>query len=177
MLSLRFASLKHVKKTITTRLFSLRKIRKYITEKTAVIIYKQTILPIIDHSGFLLLSCCVGDRYDLQKIQNDILRVCFRSVLIDRMKICDLHKKANLLSLEQRMRKQLLWLMFNMSLDPNNRKIGPRTLRSNNKYIFKTNTKSVLNINEVHSTKVQFSGMSYRKMYNLRIMCMNLKNW
>ena len=58
---------------------------------------------------------------------------------------------------------------------PNNRKIGPRTLRSNNKYIFKTNTKSVLNINEVHSTKVQFSGMSYRKMYNLRIMCMNLK--
>ena len=109
--------LKHVKKTITTRLFSLRKIRKYITEKTAVIIYKQTILPIIDHSGFLLLSCCVGDRYDLQKIQNDILRVCFRSVLIDRMKICDLHKRANLLSLEQRMRKQLLWLMFNMSLD------------------------------------------------------------
>ena len=57
------------------------------------------------------------------------------------MKICDLHKKANLLSLEPRMRKQLLWLMFNMSLDPNNRKIGPRTLRSNNKYIFKTDNK------------------------------------
>ena len=133
--------LKHVKKTITTRLFSLRKIRKYITDKTAVTIYKHTILPIIDYSGFLLLSCCVGDRYDLQKIQNDILRVCFRSALIDRMKICDLHKKANLLSLEQRMRKQLLWLMFNMSLDPNNRKIGPRTLRSNNKYILKTDNK------------------------------------
>ena len=31
--------------------------------------------------------------------------------------------------------------MFNMSLDLTNRKIGPRTLRSNNKYIFKTDNK------------------------------------
>ena len=60
---------------------------------------------------------------------------------VDRIKISDLHKKSNLLSLEQRMRKQLLWLMYSMSLDHNNRKIGARNLRSNNKYIFKTDNK------------------------------------
>ena len=39
------------------------------------------------------------------------------------------------------MHKQLLWLMYNMSLDHNNRKIGVRNLRSNIKYIFKTDNK------------------------------------
>ena len=36
--------IKHVKKTITNRPFSLRKIRKYINEKAEISIYKQTIL-------------------------------------------------------------------------------------------------------------------------------------
>ena len=133
--------LKHVKKIVTNRLFSLRKIRKYINEKAAVSIYKQTILPIMDYSGFLLISCCVSDRADLQKIQNDILRVCYGSRLVDRIKISDLHERSNLLSLEQRMRKQLLWLMYIMSLDHHNRKIGPRNLRSNNNYVFKIDNK------------------------------------
>ena len=49
--------------------------------------------------------------------------------------------KANMLSLEQRMRKQLLWLMYIMSRDEKNRKIGVRDLRSNTKFIFKTDSK------------------------------------
>ena len=133
--------LKRVKKTITNRLFSLRKICKYINDKAAVSIYKQTILPIIDNSGFLIISCCTSDRADLQKIQNDILRVCHRACLTDRVKIEDLHIKSNLLSLEQRMRKQLLWLMYILSLDQNNRKICPCDLRCNNKYVFKVDNK------------------------------------
>ena len=76
-----------------------------------------------------------------QKIQNDILRICYRSKLVDRIKISELHKKSNLLSLEQRMHKQLLWLMYKMSLDPNNRKVSVRNLRSNDMYIFKTDNK------------------------------------
>ena len=133
--------LKQVKKTITNRLFNLRKIRKYIMDKAAVSIYRQTIVPIIDYSGFVIITCCKSDRYDLQKIQNDILRVCYRSYLKDRIKISDLHIKANMLSLEQRMRKQLLWLMYIMSRDEKNRKIGVRDLRSNTKFIFKTDSK------------------------------------
>ena len=115
---------------------------KYINEKAAVSIYKQTILPIIDYSGFLILIlCCISDRGDLQKIQNDILRVCYHARLRDMIKIPDLHIKANLLSLEQRMRKQLLWLMCIMPLDQNNRKVGVCALRSNDKYVFKTDNK------------------------------------
>ena len=168
--------LKQVKKTITNRLYSLRKIRKYINEKAAISIYKQTILPIIDYSGFLLVSCCMSDRSDLQKIQNDILRICFCSKLIDRVQISELHRKSNLLSLEQRMRKQLLWLMYNMSLDQNNRKMCVRDLRSNEKYILRQIVKSVLNTSTAHIMLVLCYGMNYRKKYNLLKLFMNSKS-
>ena len=61
------------------------------------------------YSGFLLLSCCVSDRSDLQNLQNYILHVCYRSRLTDMVRILDLHNRSYLVSLEQRMRKQLLW--------------------------------------------------------------------
>ena len=45
-----------VKKTVSTHLFKLRKLRKYVSQECAVTIYKQTILPLLDYSGFLLNS-------------------------------------------------------------------------------------------------------------------------
>ena len=63
------------------------------------------------------------------------------SKITEKVKISELHQKAHMLSLEQRMRKQLLWLMYIHSLNHINRKICPRLLRSNDKYIFKTDRK------------------------------------
>ena len=51
-------------------MFYLRKIRKYLNEKAAVSIYKQSILPIVDYAGFLLLSCGVCQRCDTVKAAN-----------------------------------------------------------------------------------------------------------
>ena len=133
--------LKHLKMSLTNKIFGLRKIRKFLTEKAAVSIYKQTILPIFDYAGFLILACNTSDRSDLQKIQNDILRICFKEKLNDRVSIKDLHTKSKMISLEQRMRKQLLWLMYKESLNQNNRKKSNRILRSNEKYIFKVDNK------------------------------------
>ena len=155
--------LKQVKKTITNRLFNLRKIRKYITDKAAVSIYRQTIVPIIDYSGFVNITCCKSDQYDLQKIQNDILRVCYRSHLNDRIKISDLH----MLSLEQRMHKQLLWLMYIMSRDEKDRKVGVRDLRSNTKFIFKTDSKIGTKYQRSPYYQVLYCGMNCPHLYNL----------
>ena len=60
--------LKHVKRLLTNKIFIMSKIRKFLTEKAALSIYKQTILPIIDYSGFLLLTCNTSDRANLQKV-------------------------------------------------------------------------------------------------------------
>ena len=101
-----------VKKSVSNHLFKLRKLRKFITQDCAIIIYKQTILPLLDYSGFLINSCNISDRNELQVLQNDALRTCFNVRRRDRMSIKLMHKNANLLSLDQRRKMQLLSLMF-----------------------------------------------------------------
>ena len=68
-------------------------------------------------AGFMLITCNKENRSDFQKLQNDILRICTLFCLADRVSIQELHTKCNIISLEQRMRKQLLWLMYILSKD------------------------------------------------------------
>ena len=109
--------LSDVKKTV---LFNLRKLRYYICEKGALAFYKQTILPLFEYAGFMLMACTKSDRYDLQIIQNDALRTCFNVKRRDKLSILNMHKKANLLSLEQRRTLQLLYLMSMHKSNPVN---------------------------------------------------------
>ena len=112
--------LSDTKKRVLNKLFNLRKLRYYINEKGALAIYKQTILPLLDYAGFLLISCTKSDRHDLQIIQNDALRVCYNVKRRDKLSILNMHKKANLLSLEQRRTFQLLSLMYLHKNNPAN---------------------------------------------------------
>ena len=61
--------LSDIKKSVLNRLFTLRNIRRYITEKCAITIYKQTILPVFDYVNFMLVSCNKSDLHDLQMFQ------------------------------------------------------------------------------------------------------------
>ena len=60
----------------------------------------QTILPIFDYSGFLLMSCNKSDRGDLQVMGNNILRTCYNVKLVDCMSLVDMHRMASLVSLD-----------------------------------------------------------------------------
>ena len=121
--------LSDTKKTVMNRLYNFRKLRPYITEKSAVAIYKQTILPVFDYAGFMLISCNKSDRKDLQVIQNDALRTCYNVKRRDKFSIMKMHKKLNLLSLEQRRTFQLLGLMFLHKSNPRNLRIPARQTR------------------------------------------------
>ena len=57
------------------KLFILRKIRRCITAGAAKAMYMQMILPLFDYNGFLLLSCTLEQKGDLQKRQNDALHM------------------------------------------------------------------------------------------------------
>ena len=133
--------LKDIKKRISNRIFMFRKIRKFLTFASAVLVYKQTILPIIDYAGFLLVACRKEDKNELQKMQNDILRICNKSRVSDRVSIPTLHAKCKILDLEQRMRKQLLWLMYVLSRDNSFLRVPNRITRSAGKIGFKLPTK------------------------------------
>ena len=121
--------LSDTKKTVMNRLYNFRKLRPYITEKSAVAIYKQTILPVFDFAGFMLISCNKSDRKDLQVIQNDALRTCYNVKRRDKFSIMKMHKKSHLLSLEQRRTFQLLGLMFLHKSNPRNLRIPARQTR------------------------------------------------
>ena len=115
----------------------LIKIRNNINTECAVTIYKQTILPLLDYSGFLLISGNVSDRNDLQTYQNDALRVCFNVRLRDRISIVQMHRRAKLLSLEQRRQVQLLNLMFIFKLKYDGvRRVHARNTRATDIYSF-----------------------------------------
>ena len=80
------------------------------SEKASVSIYKQTIPPIINYAGFLLLLCGISDRSDLQKIQNDILRLCCKVTLCEHVSIKDPHKRCKIISLNRECGKKLFGL-------------------------------------------------------------------
>ena len=132
---------KSVKKRISDKIFMLRKIRKFLTFEASVLVYKQTILPIIDYAGFLLMGSRNEDKSDVQILQNDILRICNRSRISDRVSIEALHAKCKMVSLEQRRRKQLLGLMYLLSKDASFLHVPGRITRSADKIVFKVPTK------------------------------------
>ena len=133
-----------VKKAINGHLFKLRKIRKYITPKCAVLIYKQTILPLLDYAGFLLNSCNISDRDDLQVLQNDCLRICYNVYRRDHILISTLHREANLLILDQRRKIQLLSLMYKHKSMYDVQHIFPRATRGADKYKFEVERYNVI---------------------------------
>ena len=46
---------KNVCKQVEQKLFMLRKIRRNITTYAAICVYKQMLLPLFDHSGFIIM--------------------------------------------------------------------------------------------------------------------------
>ena len=132
--------MKNIKKRVNNRMFQLRKIRKYINKQAAIMIYKQTILPIFDYAGFLLISVNAGDKHDLQVMQNDALRFCNGLKLLDMMPVALLHNSVHLLSLEQRRQKQVLKIMFIQAKKGRSRVVTNVNTRSQTKYVFKTET-------------------------------------
>ena len=101
-------------------------------------VYKHTILPYAEYAGYMLTSCTIDDKSDLQKCQNDALRICTRRRLADHIRISDLHKKCKIVSLEQRRRMQFLSLVYKKSKDLTLRKVFPRNKRESVRLVFKT---------------------------------------
>ena len=74
-----------VKKAVSNKIYTLVKLRNTIDTTCAIPIYKQTILPLLNYAGFLLISGNVSDRNELQTLQNNALRIYFNVRLRDRI--------------------------------------------------------------------------------------------
>lgn len=104
--------LAHVNKIISAcnqKLFTLSKIRKYITQGIAITLYKSLILPILDY-GDVFYSCVPNTYLDkIQKLQNKALRIVDLSPRYTSN--IHLHNKYQVIPLYIRRRNNLLKLV------------------------------------------------------------------
>ena len=128
---------KAIYRRVEQKMFMLCKLRYLLDKQSAVLVYKQAILPYIDYVSFVLVSCTISMRKELQTLQNNILRLCLRYRLADRVSIEQLHREANLQSVEQRSEFHLLKLLFDYSKKPEHVKPAPRLTRAANKIVLK----------------------------------------
>ena len=114
----------------------LGKLRYFLDKRATLLVYKQAILPIIDYANFLLVSCNLGCRRDLQVLQNNALRTCLRYRRNEHVAIAQLHREANLQSLEQRRIFQLLNLMYYCSTNNDYVRTSRNRTRADAKIVF-----------------------------------------
>ena len=83
------------------KVYMLVKLKFFVDKRTALLIYKQAILPYFDYGGFLLTSCNQGQTKYLQTLQNNALRICLQYRLVDRVSEVALHHEGKIQSLDQ----------------------------------------------------------------------------
>ena len=108
------------------KLISFRKIRNDITESTAILVYKATILPLFDYNDIIYSLLTVQQLNKLQCVQNRALRIVFkgRTLSVDEM-----HLTARVDRLATRRENHLLTLMFDRTFDSKYRDDTQRVTR------------------------------------------------
>ena len=128
----------HTKYTInrvSPKIYQLAKMRKYLTSKAALLVYKNMILPILEYGDIFLSSATCENRKKLQRLQNKALKCALAT---DKTYSTNrLHIEAKLLKLKHRRKIHLLLNMHKLSHMPNfkgwKHRTGTRTRSSKKK--------------------------------------------
>lgn len=93
-----------------TKLFTLAKIRHFISDRIAILIYKSLILSKLTYGGIVCWSAHTKELGKLQKTQNRALRICYRAPRYTSN--LTLHTNAKLYPLHLRRKFELLKIMY-----------------------------------------------------------------
>ena len=93
------------------------------------------------HGSLQCYLVTLGQKRELQRIQNSCIRTCLLYNRMEHVPIVRLHQEMNLISLEQRWRVQCLKLMYRISRKPVYLKKTNVHSRGNRKVKFKLMTK------------------------------------
>ena len=132
------ANFNNIFKKYSYKIFQFGKIKRYINLDTRILVYKQTILPLVEYVSYIL---CLSTKHDvdkLQKLQNGCLRMCFDIKDPRDMSVSLLHSAARINKLDLRRDIQLLNIMFILKSNDQYKRDGVRNTRSTDKYIFQT---------------------------------------
>ena len=106
---------------VNARLITFARIRKNVDVKTALLMYKQTILPILDYLCIVVNSSTQVKIKKLQPLQNRAVRIIEKLVShISTQHMNDLHVRLKLELLKDRRKRFMLKLMYKLSRDEEN---------------------------------------------------------
>ena len=94
--------------TASNRCHMLYKMRRKMTKHTATLVYKQTILPVLEYCGFLYNGLTYLQHKRLQIVQNRCLRACLNVKI--KYPVVKLHADTNIHYLNVRYDLQLMLL-------------------------------------------------------------------
>ena len=147
----------HVKYTInrvSAKLCQLRKMKRFLTNKAALLVYKNMILPIMEYGDIYMMSASKENRSKLQKLQNKALKCALDKE--KRYNTTALHKEARLDKLSFRRKFHMLQHMYRMSQLP-----CFSGWRANVKIRTRSSKKKLMKIKKPNLTKFQNS-ITYR---------------
>ena len=123
-------------KNYSFSLYKLSKLRKCLSKKTRILIYKQTVLPIIEYADFMLYFCNAKNREKLQRMQNRALRGCLDIYNARDIGTNILHDTVSLDTLSQRRMTHLLNIMYDNRTRTDWHKTSNRDTRNSKKTLF-----------------------------------------
>ena len=126
-------------KKFSHKIYQFGKIRKYIDSPTRILVYKQTILPLVEYVSFMLYLNTAREVEKLQKLQNRCLRLCLNVDNPRDMSVDRLHSIARIDMLDSRREIQLVNIMFLLKNYNSFSREKRRDTRLSNKYVFDTN--------------------------------------
>ena len=124
-------------KKFSYKVFQFTKIRRFLPEATRILVYKQTILPLVEYVSYMLFFNRKIDVDKFQKLQNRALHMCFDIYDPRDISLVDLHKNAKLLTLQARRDIHLINLMFDLRDVEGYINVPVVETRQANKIIFK----------------------------------------
>ena len=137
---------------VSDKVFHLRKVRQYLTDKAALLVYKNIILPIMEYGDIYVSAASKENRKKLQVLQNKALKCALRKDR--RYDTVALHKEAKLQPIRLRRRQHLLLHMFQLSKLPNYNGWRARTMairtRTSDKKTNETKKKQSRQISTIH---------------------------
>ena len=100
-----------VKKCLGNKIYKLSKLRKNMTKKISLEIYKVMIAPTLEYCSFYTACATSGELIKLQRMQNHALRICLRTG-IRVTSVADLHTQSEVQLLDRKRKIQLLMIMW-----------------------------------------------------------------
>ena len=115
-------------------------------QKTAIMIYKQTVLPVIEYCGLLYNGLSTSITKRLQHVQNRGLRVCLKTNM--KHPVADLHDVCSIDYVDVRCDIQLLMLLhkylYTESLDARRMGLLVKENNPNGRVMRSTNTMELI---------------------------------